>query len=312
MNRPLLFAISLSLTTAGISLAQTDPPRLQHEPTAPEDATTTSKWGRHLIKEPPAALELDPFYHKYIDVGGYPVVSSEKVSDYALLEAAYLIEAMLAKRPDILRALGDTQSRMTVMAYNEFTTDVPEHARLGKNEGGKSSDWWDRRARGLGGSKTDPVASCGEENLLCFEGDPYRHENLLIHEFAHTIHLRGMNHLDPTFDDRLKEAYEKAMAKELWKGKYAATNHHEYFAEGVQSWFNNNRPPDHDHNHVDTREELLEYDPGLAEIVREVFRDTQFDYVRPPERKEKAHLTGYDFSGSPTFKWPKRLKFALD
>ncbi len=267
---------------------------------------------RHRVTKPPKELGLDSFYHKYIDVGGYPVVSSEKVSDYALLEAAHLIETMLAKRPDILKALGETKSRMTVMAYNEFTTDVPEHSHLGKDPDGKSSDWWDRRARGLGGSKTDPVASCGEENLLCFEGDPYHEENILIHEFAHTIHLRGMNHLDPTFDDRLKATYDKAMEAGLWETKYAATNHHEYFAEGVQSWFNNNRKEDHDHNHVDTRAELLEYDPGLAEIVREVFRDTPFDYVRPPDRQDKGHLTGYDFTRSPKFKWPKRLKFALD
>ena len=137
---------------------------------------------RNRVALPPIELGLDPFYQKYIDVGGYPVVSSEKVSDYALLEAAHLIETMLAERPDILKALGETKSRMTIMAYNEFTTDVPEHARLGSEEGGKSSNWWDRRARGLGGSATDPVASCGEENLLCFEGDPYHEENILIHD----------------------------------------------------------------------------------------------------------------------------------
>ena len=45
----------------------------------------------------------------------------------------------------------------------------------------------------------------------------------------------------------------------------AAVNHHEYFAEGVQSWFDNNRVNDHDHNHVNTRALLLEYDPGLAD-----------------------------------------------
>ncbi len=63
-------------------------------------------------------------------------------------------------------------------------------------KGDKSADWWDRRARGLGGSETDPIASCAEENLLCFEGDPYAAENILIHEFAHALHLRGMNRLD--------------------------------------------------------------------------------------------------------------------
>ena len=43
-------------------------------------------------------------------------------------------------------------------------------------------------------------------------------------------------------------------------------NDREYFAEGVQSWFDNNREPDHDHNHVNTRAELIEYDPALAAL----------------------------------------------
>ena len=86
----------------------------------------------------------------------------------------------------------------------------------------------------------------------------------------------------------------------LWKGKYAATNHHEYFAEGVQSWFDNNRENDHDHNHVNTRAELIEYDPGLAAMCREVFGDTELKYTKPATRltghmaglrsRESAHL----------------------
>jgi len=52
----------------------------------------------------------------------------------------------------------------------------------------------------MGGSKTDPYCSCGEENLLGFAGDPYAAENILIHEFAHNIHLRGMVNVDATFD----------------------------------------------------------------------------------------------------------------
>ncbi|MBL7076812.1 MAG: hypothetical protein ISS31_05010 [Kiritimatiellae bacterium] len=112
--------------------------------------------------------------------------------------------------------------------------------------------------------------------------------------------------MDDTFDDRVKKAYDEAMAKEWWKGKYAAMNHHEYFAEGVQSWFNNNRQPDHDHNHVDTRKELREYDPGLAALCLEVFGDTALVYSRPATRL-RAHLAGYDPSQAPTFAWPKRL-----
>ena len=153
-----------------------------------------------------------------------------------------------------------------------------------------------------------PVASCGEENLLCFPGDPYEEENILIHEFAHTIHLRGLNHLDPGFDDRLKGIYEASMKAGRWESTYASGNHHEYFAEGVQSWFNNNREPDHDHNHVNTRVELREHDPELAALLEEIFGDIEFEYVRPPDREELAHLEGYDFSERPTFRWPKRLR----
>ncbi|SVD89013.1 uncharacterized protein METZ01_LOCUS441867, partial [marine metagenome] len=46
------------------------------------------------VTPPPAkvrkALKLDAFYQKHVDVGGLSIVSSKKVSNYALLEAAYL------------------------------------------------------------------------------------------------------------------------------------------------------------------------------------------------------------------------------
>lgn len=254
----------------------------------------------YRIEKPPTELKLPPFYAKYVSASGYPVVSSGKVNDYALKEAAYLIDLMLAKRPDIREAMIASGSRMIVMAHDEWTTDVPEHSQL------RPKNYWDARARGLGGSRTDPVCSCGEENLLGFAGDPYSTENLLIHEFAHNIHYRGLVNIDPTFDDRLKQTYERAMKNGLWKSKYASTNHAEYFAEGVQSWFNNNRPPDHDHNHVDTREELRAYDPGLAAICEEVFGKTELVYTLPTTRLTD-HLSGYDPATSPRFQWPERL-----
>jgi len=163
----------------------------------------------------------------------------------------------------------------------------------------------------MGGSLTDPYCSCAEENLLAYEGDPYAAECIFIHEFAHNIHLRGMVNVDPTFDSRVKAAYETAMKAGLWKGKYASVNHHEYFAEGVQSWFDDNRENDHDHNHVDTRTELLEYDPALAELCREVFGDTELKYTKPQSRLT-GHLEGYDPDKAPRFEWPERLRKAKD
>jgi hypothetical protein len=252
------------------------------------------------VTAPPTSLKLNSFYKKYVSADGYPIVSSAKVNDYALKEAAYLVNLMLAKRPDVRKAMIESGSRLIVMGYSEFTTDIPEHSRL------KPKDFWDARARGLGGSRRDPVCSCAEENLLCFPGDPYSKECILIHEFAHNIHLRGLVRIDKTFDGRLRKTYQAAMAKGLWKGKYASTNKNEYWAEGVQSWFDNNRENDHDHNYVNTRKELKEYDPALAKLCEEVFGDTKLVYTKPITRLQ-GHMAGYDPKKAPTFRWPKRL-----
>ncbi|NCF93347.1 MAG: hypothetical protein GWQ05_20685 [Verrucomicrobiaceae bacterium] len=252
------------------------------------------------VTAPPAKLKVDPFYKKYVSAGGLPVLSSEKVNDYALKEAAFLVTEMLALRPDVLQAMIKSGSRFCVIGHNEFTTDLPGWTHL------TPKDYWDARARGMGGSRIDPLCSCAEENVLGYPGDPYSTESIVIHELAHNIHLRGMINVDDTFDGRAEKAYEAAMAKGLWKGKYASVNHHEYFAEGVQSWFDNNRPPDHDHNHVDTRKELIAYDPGLAALCREVFGDTKLTYTKPATRLQ-GHLEGYDPSEAPAFRWPERL-----
>ena len=192
-------------------------------------ATSPSRSEELKVTTPPAELQADPFYERYVSANGYPIVASRQVNDYALKEAAYLVNMMLAKRPDVRDAMIKSGSRMVVMAYSEFTTDMPDHSHM------RPKDYWDARARGLGGSRRDPVCSCGEENLLGYPGDPYRAENILIHEFAHNMHLRGLVNIDATFDNHLKHTYDAAMAKGLWQTKYASLNHHEYWAEGVQS-----------------------------------------------------------------------------
>ncbi len=252
------------------------------------------------VKAPPAGQKIPAFYTKYVEAEGYPIVASERVNDYALREAAYLVNLMLAKRPDVRAAMIRSGSRLCLIAHNEFTTDLPEWAHM------TPKAWWDARARGTGGSAEDPFCSCGEENLLAYAGDPYAAENILIHEFAHNIHLRGMVNVDPTFDGRVKVAYDAAMKAGLWKGKYASVNHHEYFAEGVQSWFDDNRVNDHDHNHVHLRSQLIEYDPGLAALCREVFGDTELKYTKPTTRLH-GHLEGYVPAAAPKFVWPERL-----
>lgn len=254
------------------------------------------------VKPPPPKFakswKLAPFYTKHVAVEGFPIVASRKVSDYALLEAAYLVRKMIGGRKDLLRALVKNKVRFVVMGYGEFTTDIPEYRRL------QPRLYWNRRARGLGPSEKIPAVSCGEENLLNYPGDPYDAENILIHEFAHAIHSAALSVTDPTFDERLETAHAAAVKAGLWKGKYAGRNHHEYWAEGVQSWFGTNREDDHDHNHVNTRAELQKYDPGLAKLVAEVFGKNDWRYVRPADRRPaSAHLKGYDAKAAPKFAW---------
>jgi hypothetical protein len=248
-----------------------------------------------------AALELDAFYQKHVDVGGFSIVSSKKVSDYALLEAAYLIRQMVGPRDDILQAMAKNKVRFGIMAHNELTTQIPEHSDL------QPRLYWNKRARGLGATPERPVVTCGEENLLGYKDDPYSEENILVHELSHAIHEMALNDLDRTFDPRLEAAYDAAMKASLWKGKYAARNHMEYFAEGVQSWFDTNRENDFEHNHVNTRVELKQYDPRLAKLIKEIFGDGKWRYQRPANRKPaSAHLKSYNAKKAPTFAWPAR------
>lgn len=244
-------------------------------------------------------FKLDPFYKKYLAVEGLPVVGSGAVSDAAIREASWIVKQVLEGRSDLLRAMADNHTRLAVMAWNEFTTDIPEHSKL------KPRVYWDRRARGLGASPEAPAVSCAEENLLGFPGDPYATENICIHEFAHAIHEMGLSRVDPTFDGRLAEAFQQATNRGLWRGTYAASNRHEYWAEAVQSWFDDNRENDSLHNHVNTRDELKAYDPGIAQLCAEVLGDRPWRYLRPVRReaREREHLAGFDFAGAPKFRW---------
>ena len=162
---------------------------------------------------------------------------------------------MLAKLPHIRDEMIRNGAKIAVMADTEVTTDIPEHAFLANDP---NTDW-DARARGLGGTLAVPTNSCAEENLLCYTKDQYNNEDIFVHEFAHSIHKLGLSQVLPLFESELQAAYDNALATGLWQDTYAITNPTEYFAEGVQAWFNVNAeaiPANGIHNHVNTRAEL--------------------------------------------------------
>ncbi|MEI7900520.1 MAG: peptidylprolyl isomerase [bacterium] len=241
------------------------------------------------------AFKLDPFYQKYVSVAGFPIIASTNVSDFALREAAWVIGHMMEGREDILHAMTQEQVKLAVMAWNEYTTDMPEQRNMTPRV------YWDRRARGLGAA----LISCAEENLLDYPGDFYYKDCILIHEFAHTAEQYGLRTTDPTFHSRLKAAYAGAVSRGLWKGTYAGVDMHEYWAEGVQNWFDRDRENDALHNHVNTREEMKQYDPELSKLCAEILGDRPWRYRKQRSRapEDLVHLAGYEASKAPRFCW---------
>jgi hypothetical protein len=82
------------------------------------------------VTAPPPALELDPFYKKYVDAHGIPVVTSAKVPDAALLMARDIVQFMLANRPDLRKELIRKKWKLAIMAQTEVTYDIPEHRKF--------------------------------------------------------------------------------------------------------------------------------------------------------------------------------------
>ncbi|MEZ5317149.1 MAG: hypothetical protein R2752_07075 [Vicinamibacterales bacterium] len=244
-----------------------------------------------MVAAPPATLGLDPFYTRYADAFGIPIVSSDRVAPTAVLMARDIVNYMLSKRPDLREALVARGSRVMVMAYTEQQLDLPEYRdwkkpafddrRLTDGErrryyepGGIASmsdaDYWNRRARGMGGVRT----SCAEENLLGRPGSRYYGEHICVHEFSHGIHA-AIRAVDPALAAEIQASYDAARAAGLFAGHYAANTVAEYFAEGTQWWFWSNflwedrsREPA---VRVWSPDDLQTYDPRLYAILDRVY-----------------------------------------
>jgi hypothetical protein len=214
---------------------------------------------------PPASLGLDPFYKKYLDGNGIPVLASAQVSDAAVVQACTITVRMLAKSSDLRQAMASARMHAAVIGRNEVTTDIPEYRDL--NTAFPNTDW--NTLRGVGATMARPVVSAGEENLLCLADDIFRGENVLVQSTASAIRI-GIDNFDSAFEGRLQSAFSSATAAGLWARTYAVTNAGMYFTEGVQDWFDANlqaSPPNGRQNEINTRAELTIYDPALAALV---------------------------------------------
>eukprot|EP00271_Cylindrocystis_brebissonii_P006451 TRINITY_DN19243_c0_g1_i1.p1 TRINITY_DN19243_c0_g1~~TRINITY_DN19243_c0_g1_i1.p1 ORF type:complete len:402 (+),score=57.74 TRINITY_DN19243_c0_g1_i1:693-1898(+) len=202
---------------------------------------------------------------------GIAIVGGEKVCLDALMATKEVVERMLQDCPKVLvDELVAYRCKVAVIAKDQVTTDILEHSHLRGSSVFDGRDW-DSQVRGLGGTKTIPTCSVGEENVLrCpYPEDKYYQESILIHEFAHTI-------MEVAFDDKLNkrilDIYNRS--KGLYtQGIYMAVDAREYWAEGSESWFNASLRKDVNDG-INTREKLRKHDPELAQLMAEVYGDS--------------------------------------
>jgi hypothetical protein len=274
--------IALSLTLVSSCFAVSNVVFAQ----APANALVKS-FSSAMVISTPKSLGLDPFYTKYADAFGIPIVSSNKVPDDALLIARDIVNYMLEKRYDVRADLIRRKGRVSVMAQTEMETDLPERSnwkkpvkddkRLTDGEradydkpggiaGMTDRGYWNKRARGMGGILT----SCAEENLMGYQGTRYYGENILVHEFSHNI-MGAIKNVDTLLYTRIERAYQSAKSKRMYKGQYAINTVAEYWAEGTQWWFWSNFEFNDGKVKVISPDDLKAYDPELYAILSQVY-----------------------------------------
>ncbi len=173
---------------------------------------------RKLTGEEAAEYKLDPtFYKKGTMIRKILIASSDEVSDYTHLEAAYQFDMMMKSiMPEIAQRIRDRKVLCILIGHTELTSGLPQ---FGTDKTGEELDFYNWRSRGfLRWPDGRPTVVFAEEDVLEYEGG-MRLESILIHEFGHVIHGAGF---DDDLQKRLTGAYEEAVAKGLWMDGRAA------------------------------------------------------------------------------------------
>jgi fermentation-respiration switch protein FrsA (DUF1100 family) len=238
------------------------------------------------VSPPPDRLKIDPYYTKFTYAREFIVLGSRHVGDEALLKANDTIRKMFAYRHDILKALIADGARLVVLGRKEKLSDLPECKCL------KDQARFDE-VRYLDYTQSLKLMVVPEENVLGLPGEPFAGKDMVISVFARALYqVTGLRSVDPDFerrrgkqqyelrvkrmdihfDHQLQKLHEEALNKGLWRGTAAARNRTEYWAAGVQAYFDaagDGEPPERAPRPITSREALQAYDPGLFSLVEE-------------------------------------------
>lgn len=211
---------------------------------------------------------LASFYGQTRAVEGLTVKASAKVRAAALDEAARRFSLLLRGDRSVVDRMRAGGVQVAIIAQSEATTDLPEYRSL---QGRRTSDgrgFDGPSIRGLGGSRTQPMCSVGEENVLGLAGDIFAGESILIHECGHSVYNVGLDDLRRA---QWRQIYAAAIAAGRWTGTYAAGNDDEFFAELTQSFFGVNQRPNAVHNDVNGADRLQAYEPDAYALLLSVY-----------------------------------------
>lgn len=231
------------------------------------------------VERLPAAAGLDPFYTQVCWASGIPVVSSDGVDGRALQAAADIVVNMLASRPDLRDRLVSGRLRVGIIGVQQRAVDLPEYRDLPTNFPETN---WDS-ARAYGATPRRPLLAVPEENLVCSPADTYPGQSVLAHELGHTVLDMGVALQDGTFKGRVATAYKAARSNPVYAQTYALVNVDEYWAEGVQDFFDASRAAygpngggDGYDGPIASRDALRANDPVLYGLISSVFTETSW------------------------------------
>ena len=201
----------------------------------------------------PPHLNADPYYQKYLNAGGVPILAPETVSDEELRRTQATFLGMVADRPDLLDVLASQNTRILIYDRERGgLAQLPEFA-----------DYSDSNVSGLFGDTPygGAVAAPAMTTYHCNE--------TLIHEIAHALDYAirvqdGKAYRESGFKQARNQAYLSAMNAGLWSGRYESTVSQEYWAEMVVHWLR----PDLFRTQFGLSD-LSEYDSKAARLVEQ-------------------------------------------
>ncbi|MBS2026584.1 MAG: hypothetical protein JST54_01665 [Deltaproteobacteria bacterium] len=209
------------------------------------------------------ARDTTPVTWNSEESNGITYVFASKVSGVALQRAKYIVDHMLEGLPAIRASMAKRKFKVEIIAKDQVLSDLPDYASL-KGKRTRDGRDFDTGTRGLGGEE---MCSIGEENLLCLSEQPYRDEDIFIHEFSHSI----KSNLAREDSAAIDAAFEAARDASVYpSGIYMIRDSQEYWAEGTQVFFAATRRSDVNGG-FNTRERLQAHDPRLFELLQRIY-----------------------------------------